>query len=147
MVHHGARNRLDRDGLRQRGCQPVQAAGSRRERAKAGLARAERQFDFLTFGQFLIGARPQCFRFGAAAQRRLELERAIERLRGSGAEGEQIFAIVPRPLARLPEFELHHGEDTAAEHDRNGGKGAPEHGRPAASIGRGTHGYTPLAWR
>ena len=99
MVHHGTGNRLDRHRLGQRGGKPVQAAGPRRERTEAGFARAERQFDLLTFGQFLIGAGTQRFRFGAAAERRLELERAVERLRGARAEREQILAVVPCPLA------------------------------------------------
>ena len=138
VVHDRARDGIERRGARQRGGQPVQTRCAGRQRAKARLAGAERLLHLLTFRELLIGALPERVRLHAGAKRRLELERAIERLRRPGAERQQVFAILRRPGARVAEFELHDRKHAAAQDDRHG-RDSRERRRSARSdLRRGT---------
>ena len=93
MLDDGARDGIERGRFGERGGQPVQARGSRDQRAIARFAGPQRRLDLLPLDQLALGALALRVGLGAPAERRFVLPRAIERLRGARRQRLHVVAI------------------------------------------------------
>ena len=117
LLNNGLGHGVEGDRLRERRRQAMEAAGACGERPATGLAGAQGELHFLAFRDLLIRARALRLRFGPGAQRVLVLPGAIERLRGAGGQGLEVFAIVLGKRLWSIEAELRQRDHTTSDEE------------------------------